>query len=103
MKCQGNFIFKTFSYREGGTIKDDKGNDIKYFPAYILKVDEIEENGEINERKFKITEDKKNLIEALNKVDAYQKIILEFNVKLYSTKVSLDLINALIDNNYDID
>ena len=54
MKCQGNFVFKTLTHRSGGTFKNADGTDVTYPSAYILKVDENLENGEINEHKFKI-------------------------------------------------
>lgn len=95
MKCQGEFIFKTLTHREGGVFKTEEGEERKYSPAYILKVDELCENGEINERRFKITEDKNNLINSLKSLEAYQKISLEFNVVIYTTKTELELINLV--------
>ena len=41
MKCKGSFVFKSISHRDAGVFKNDKGEDVKYPSAYILKVDEI--------------------------------------------------------------
>ena len=100
MKCQGNFVFKTLSRRAGGTFKDDKGENIDYPSAYILKVDELMENGDINERKFKIDEKKTALINVLKEFETYQKITLYFNVTIYTSSVSLELVGA-DDSNVD--
>lgn len=95
MKCRGNFVFKSLNYRDGGSFKNSDGVDVPYKPAYVLKVDEVSENGEINERKFKVAEDKKDLLSTLQEFSAYQKIELEFEVIIYATRVSLELFNAL--------
>lgn len=100
MKCQGVFVFKSLKYRSGGTFKDDKGVNVKYPSVYILKVDELMENGDINERIFKIDEKKTVLINDLKDLEAYQKIILYFNVTIYTSRISLELVDV---NNSDID
>lgn len=101
MKCQGNFVFKSVNYRPSGTFKDDNGNDLKYPAAYILKVDELLENGEINERKFKIDENKTTLINELKDLDAYQKIILHFKVTIYTSRISLEIVDVDLYCNLD--
>lgn len=95
MKCQGNFVFKTLTHRQGGTFKNADGNDITYPSAYILKVDENLENGEINEHKFKIEENNTMLLNILKGLEAYQKIIIEFEVTLYTSRISLEVVNVL--------
>lgn len=97
MKCQGNFIFKTLTLRKAGVFRNDEGQDVNYPSAYILKVDEISDNGEINERKFKIEEKKTSLINDFRVLEAYQKIILKFDVTIYATRIALDLTDVEVD------
>lgn len=103
MKCQGKFIFKTLTLRNGGTFKNDKGEEVQYPSAYILKVDEPMENGDINERKFKIAQDKTLLVNSLKTLEAYQKIIIDFKVSLFTAKVGLEIVDVSINDSYDID
>lgn len=102
MKCQGNFVFKSLIHRPSGTFKNDNGEDVNYPAAYILKVDELLENGEINERKFKIDVNKTGLINDLRLLDVYQKIVLHFNVTIYTSRISLELIDV-DEYNSDVD
>lgn len=91
MKSKGSFVFKSFTHRDGGTFKNADGQEIAYKGSYVLKVDEIMDDGEINERKFKVKEDNTVLINDLKTLEAYQKIYLEFNVILYTSSVSLEV------------
>ncbi|MCI8617508.1 MAG: hypothetical protein HFJ60_04610 [Clostridia bacterium] len=91
MKCQGNFVFKSFAHKDGGVFKNEKGEEIKYPASYTLKVDELMDNGDINERKFKVSEKQVVLINDLKSLEAYQKIILNFNVTIYATKISIEV------------
>lgn len=100
MKCKGEFVFKTLSHRDGGTFKDANGNDVSYSPAYVLKVDEVSNNS-INERRFKVDEKNTYLINLLKDLDAYTKIIIEFEVSIYNTRVSLNVANVYIDDTED--
>lgn len=97
MKCKGQFVFKSLTHRAGGTFKNENGDDVNYPSAYILKVDEIED-GEINERKFKIPEDKTVFINDLRLLEAYQKIVLEFKLTIFASRISLEPIDVEIDN-----
>lgn len=89
MKCKGNFVFKNLTHRQGGTFKDSNGNEINYPSAYILKVDELKDNGDADERKFKVSENQVTLINDLETLEQYQKIELEFDLTLYSNKMAL--------------
>lgn len=82
MRCQGEFVFKSIERREGGAFTDDKGRDIKFDPAYVVKVDELL-NGKINERKLKFPIDNANLYNKLVKLDTYTKIKMVFDVTFY--------------------
>lgn len=97
MKCQGNFVFKSLTYREKGTFKNDKDEDIKYPAAYILKVDELNEDGDPTERKFKIAENKIALINDLKSLKTYQEFLLSFEVTIYTSRISLEPISIDID------
>lgn len=96
MKCQGNFVFKSLTHRPAGTFKNNEGQEIPYKSAYVLKVDEISQSGDINERKFNIAEDKVQLINDLKNVEAYEKIILTFNITLYTARVGIELTDVEI-------
>lgn len=97
MKCKGNFVFKTLTHRDGGSFKNADGNEVKYPSAYILKVDETLDNGEINEHKFKINENNTLLLNFLKDLDAYQKIVIEFDITLYTGRIGLEVSNVTFD------
>lgn len=97
MKCNGNFVFKSITHKNAGSFTNDEGKEISYKASYVLKVDELCQNNEINERKFKISEDKTVLINTLKSLEPYTKISLEFNVTLYTSSVSLELIDVSTD------
>lgn len=97
MKCRGLFVFKTITFKKSGIFTNEEGKEIAYKSSYILKVDELGENGEINERKFKIPEDKITLINDLKSLETYTKIYLDFNVTLYTSTVSLEVIDVSTD------
>lgn len=79
MYCEGNFKFKGILKKDAGTFKNDKGEVINYPEKYELKVDEIDEDGLINERLFKLPIDSK-LIATLVTFKPYQDINLTFDV-----------------------
>ena len=53
MKASGVFMYKGITQRDGGTFKNDKGEDVDYKSCMILTCDEIQEDGTGKERKFK--------------------------------------------------
>lgn len=97
MKCQGNFIFKTLTHRNAGVFKDSEGAEINYPSAYILKVDEIMNNGDINERKFKIDDKKNSIINILKGLKPYQEIVIDFEITLYTSRVTLEVVEVEAD------
>ena len=97
MRCQGNFVFKTLTHRQGGTFKNSEGNEVNYPSAYILKVDETLSNGEINEHKFKIDEKNTLLVNVLKDYKAYQELVLEFEVTLYTNRIGFEVVNVIED------
>ena len=88
MKCEGEFVFKNLSKRVGGEFKNDKGQEIKYDECFIIKCDEVIDT-EINERKFKFPKDNKTLKAKLEKLPAYTKINILFDVSLSNNVVKL--------------
>ena len=102
MECKGLFVFKSLILRPAGTFKDAEGKDIEYPASYILKVDQIEENDDVNERKFKVNTKDKELINKLSQFKIYDNIVLIFKITLYTSKMSMVLIDVS-DNIEDID
>ena len=94
MECKGLFVFKSLILRPAGTFKDAEGKDIEYPASYILKVDQIEENDDVNERKFKVNTKDKELINKLNQFKIYDNIVLIFKITLYTSKMSMVLIDV---------
>ena len=91
MECKGLFVFKSLILRPAGTFKDAEGKDIEYPASYILKVDQIEENDDVNERKFKVNTKDKELINKLSQFKIYDNIVLIFKITLYTSKMSMSL------------
>lgn len=87
MKCQGNFKFRSLGERSAGEFKNEKGVLIKYNSCYLLNVDEIKEDG-VYTRQFKIAKDSPFLKE-LKDVELYQDIVIEFDIIIYRSNVTL--------------
>ena len=79
MFCKGILIFKSIDKREGGTFKNDKGQDINYDSSYIIKVDEVK-GKDVNERKFKFPQTNKVLFESFSEIEPYTKVDITFDV-----------------------
>ena len=95
MKCQGDFIYKGLEAREGGEFTNDKGQNIKFEPSYLLKVDEIVD-GFAMERTFKFPQKNALLAQKLNGLKLYDHITITFDVILsnYITKIiPIDLVD----------
>lgn len=91
MNTTGRFIFKSATYRDGGEFTNDDNRVVKYNGYYLLKVDEINEKNEINERRFKLSLDNKNLVEKVRNIRPYEPISMTFDVLLYQNSVKLNL------------
>ena len=90
MKAKGLFMYKSIQKREKGSFTNQEtGEVIEYGSCYILVVDEIEENGKITERRFKITEENNLLIGEFSTLDPYTKVQIEFYVTLYSSNAKV--------------
>ena len=91
MKAKGLFVFKTLTHRPAGKFTTPEGEEREYNSAYVLKVDEIGEDNSINERKFKIAENKTSVINDLRVLDAYSKIEITFDVRLYASGATIEV------------
>lgn len=81
MLCKGTLIFKSIDKREGGTFKNDKGQDINYDSSYIIKVDEVK-GKDVNERKFKFPQTNKVLYDKFVDIEPYTKVDITFDVEI---------------------
>lgn len=96
MKCKGEFVFKSVEKRDGGSFTNDKGQAVNYDMAYVLKVDELTQNG-IYERKLKIDKANSVLLNKLQSLKPYEKINLICDVVLYGANAKV--IPVDIDSN----
>ena len=85
MKCLGDFVFKGIEERQGGEFKNSQGQLIKYDSSYVIKVDEVTENG-IFERKLKVPKTNVDLINKLKQKKPYEKISLLCDVSFYGSQ-----------------
>ena len=95
MKCKGEFVFKSVEKREGGSFTNQQGQAVQYDMAYVLKVDETNDEG-IFERKLKIDKANTVLLNKLRNFKPYDKIILICDVVLYGANARV--IPVDIDN-----
>lgn len=96
MLCKGTLIFKSIEKREGGTFKNDKGQDINYDSSYIIKVDEVK-GKEVNERKFKFPQTNKVLFENFSNIDAYTKVDITFDIVISTNTCKLVPVDVTTD------
>lgn len=96
MRAKGEFVFKGLEKKAGGEFVNDKGANVKFGERYILKVDEVVGN-EINERKLKVDVNNTSLVNSLNALKPYDKIVLECDVLLYQNSakvVPVSIVNS---------
>ena len=96
MKCKGEFVYKSIEKRDGGSFTNDKGQAVNYDMAYVLKVDELLDNS-IYERKLKIDKNNTVLLNKLQNIKPYDKIMLLCDVVLYGSNAKV--IPVGIDSN----
>ena len=77
-------VFKGVSKRDGGEFTNDKNVVVKYDPAYVIKLDEQLETGDVVERRLKFPITNKTLYNKLSELDVYSKITLVCKVELYN-------------------
>lgn len=81
MKCSNEVVFKGIEERSGGVFRNDKGQDIKYDKAYVVRFDE-QVDGDYQERKVKFSGDNMGLYTRFKALKAYDRINLIFDVIL---------------------
>ncbi len=81
MRCTGVVMYKGIEERAGGTFKNEKGQDVKYDTAYVVKFDEIIDN-KINERKLKFPSSNKVLYDKFNEFRPYSQVKILCDVVL---------------------
>ena len=86
MKAKGVFMYKGISQRDGGTFKNDKGEDVAYNSCMVLTCDEILDNGTAKERKFKFKDGQTDLVNDFKVLDLYTKIEIDFDLALYNSR-----------------
>ena len=94
MVCEGEYVFKGLTTRDGGKFKNDRGDVVQYKEVYVLQVDEKCDDGRIIERKFKFSKDNEVLAEKLRGIEPYENIIITFDVSIYSTGVKLNPVSV---------
>ena len=96
MLCKGTLIFKSINKREGGTFKNDKGQDINYDSSYIIKVDEVK-GKDVNERKFKFPQTNKVLYDKFVDIEPYTKVDITFDVIISTNTCKLVPVDVTTD------
>lgn len=96
MISKGEFVFKSVEKRDGGKFTNDRGQDITFDTAYVLKVDELTNQG-IYERKLKIDKNNTALVNKLHNLKPYDKITLICEISLYGSQARV--IPVDIDSN----
>lgn len=88
MRCQGIVMFKGIEKRNGGTFKNDKGQDVNYDSSYVVKFDEITDS-KIDERKLKFPESNKALYEKFKSFRPYTEVLINCDVVLSTNSCKL--------------
>lgn len=96
MRCKGIVMYKGIEKRDGGTFKNDKGQDINYDSSYVVKFDEIVEN-KINERKLKFPSSNKVLFEKFSGLRPYTEVLIDCDVVLSANTCKLVPIDVTED------
>lgn len=86
MKASGVFMYKGITQRDGGTFKNDKGEDVSYNSCMVLICDEIKEDGTGKERKFKFKDGQTALVNDFKSLETYTKVEIEFELALYNNR-----------------
>lgn len=88
MYSKGTLIFKTIEKKEGGSFKNDKGQDVNYDSSYVIKVDEVK-GKDVNERKFKFPQTNKQLYDKFIEIEPYTKVNVTFDIVISTTTCKL--------------
>lgn len=96
MKCQGIFRYRGLEKKEAGTFVNAQGQKIDYPAKYILKLDEVGEEG-IEERCFKVALDSTFVPKIIN-TKIYDQVTIIFDIQ-FSKNGSTSLIPEDIKTN----
>lgn len=88
MYSKGFLVYKGIEKRDGGTFKNDKGQDVNYDSSYVIKMDEIKDDV-INERKFKFPTSNKVLFDKFKKFERYENVLVTFDVVISANSCKL--------------
>lgn len=88
MQCKNTVVFKGIEERSGGTFKNDKGENINYDKAFVVKFDE-NVNEIISERKVKFPGTNLSLFTKFKTLKPYDKIEIVFDVAIQNNGCKL--------------
>ena len=92
MKCSNEVVYKGIEERKGGVFKNDKGQDIKYDNAYVVRFDEVVEGNAI-ERKVKFDGKNISIYSKFRALKIYDKINVVFDVSIQNTGCKLTILD----------
>lgn len=101
MLCQGVFVFKSVQAKEGGSFINQMGQQVNYNPSFEVKFDEVDENNIITERKIKVSQDEKELVEKIKEIKPYTKAIFSFDVGFNAKGTTLKLKDVCLPEKKD--
>lgn len=88
MKCNGRFIFRGLDKKDGGEFTNERGQAIKYDGSYVLKLDEVTEEG-VYERKLKFPLKNTSLLDKVKNLKVYDEINVNCDVAFFNNQVKL--------------
>lgn len=94
MKCDGDFVYKGIEERRGGEFTNDKGEVIKYDPAYKITLDEVNE-GKAYTRNFTFPLNNTVLFDKFKNLRLYDDIVVIFDVAVSKKTVKLIPVDVL--------
>lgn len=98
MKCSGKFIFRGLDKREGGEFTNERNQLIKFDGSYVLKLDEVTEDG-VFERKLKFPLTNTLLLDKVKNLKVYDEVNVLCDISFYNNQVKLIPIDvALVSN-----
>lgn len=90
MKAKGIFMFKSLQSREKGSFTNkETGEVIEYGACNVIVCDELSEDGQIKERRFKFETSDTLLAGELSALDPYTKIEITFDVAIFSSNAKV--------------
>ena len=85
MKARCSFVFRQFKHRDAGKFIKE-GKEIPYKEAYILRCDDVTEDGEVDELEFTIPVNETAIINKLQMYKYMDEIVLELCVYMHKDK-----------------